>query len=76
MALCVASNWVHQMPLSEAELLEIEIAAAWEVFCDGDPNMSTENIKGRDPAFYRLLALSFSNGFVAGAKSILRSTEK
>jgi len=59
--------------LSEAELLEIEIAAAWEVFTDSDPKMSTEHIKQLDPTFYRLLALAFSRGFVAGAASQIRS---
>jgi hypothetical protein len=61
--------------LSETELLEIEIAAAWEVFTDSDPKMSTEKIKELNPAFYRLLALAFSRGFVAGAASQIRSID-
>ncbi len=61
--------------LSEIELLEIEIAAAWEVFTDSDPKMSTEKIKELDPGFYRLLALAFSRGFVAGAASQIRSIQ-
>lgn len=61
--------------LSEAQLLEIEIAAAWEVFTDSDPTMSTEHIKELDPTFYRLLALAFSRGYVAGAANTLRSIQ-
>ncbi len=61
--------------LSEAELLEIEIGAAWEVFADRDPMMSTEHIKELDPAFYRLLELAFWGGYVAGAGNTLRSIE-
>lgn len=62
--------------LSEAEVLEIEIEAAWEAFTDADPRMSTEHIKELDPTFYRLLALSFSRGYVAGAANTIRSMEK
>lgn len=63
------------MALSEVELLELEINAAWEVFTDSDPKMSTEHLKALDPTFYRLLALAFSRGFVAGAASQIRSNK-
>ena len=62
--------------LSEHELLEIEIDEAWNAFCDGDPNQSTEHFKTLDPEGHRLLKLAYSRGFTDGAKSILRGRMK
>ena len=63
------------MPLSEHELLKLEIDAEWDVFCDADPNLTTARLAEIDPAGVQLLKFAFARGFTAGARSAIRSFE-
>ena len=60
------------MPLSDAEKLEIQIEAAWEVFCDSDPERHAKLLKLMDTKFYQLMKLAYAHGFTDGMQSVLR----
>ena len=64
------------MPMSEADLLLLQMDAAWETFCDADPNMSTAHLEKIEPEVVSLLKLAFGSGYTAGARSVYRSAEK
>ncbi len=64
------------MPLSEKQLLELEVETAWEAFMDSDPERHARMLKRLDPKFYSLLKLAYQHGYSDGAQSVLRNVPK
>ena len=60
------------MPLSEQQLLELEIETAWETFMDTDPERHAGMLKRLDPPMYQMIKLAYQHGYSDGAQSVLR----
>ncbi len=62
------------MAFSEKELLDLEIDASWEAFCDESPGRHAK-LQQLTNEFYLLLKLAHAQGYITGARSELRKMQ-